>query len=549
MRRLITAVALSALLVACGGGGGGGTSAPPPVVPAPSTGPTTVTGKITFDDVPVALSGSTSRLNYPGTVRLPARTVVVEALDANTLALVASTSTNAAGDYSLGLPAGRTVFMRAKARMVVNGGASFAVVDNTNAGAQWAIDGTPFATSQGAVLTQNLNAPSGWNGSGYVSSQRAAGPFAILDTVYQGTQKILSVDPGANFPALNLNWSPNNITSSGSLSLGQIGTSFYGGLSGGSRNLYILGFANNDTDEYDDHVVAHEFGHYLQDVFSRDDTVGGAHGGNNDRLDMRVAFSEGWGNGWAGIALNNPIYADTSGASQAAGGSFNVSVGETTNPGWFKEPSVEKVFWDLNASALGFGPIWTVMKTGLTVSPALSGIHSFARALANNNGAATLTIQNILATQSIALPLSPYADNETNFGSPPIANLSPIYLSYGLPGTSLPNVCVGNATDPNRDFNKAGEYRYVRLTLPTSGSRSFTVTQSSSTTGNSDPDLVLYDNSGAILTADSAVNRTETTTPTVLAAGSYVLVITDFALSKSTLNGGNTNACFTVVVN
>ena len=74
----------------------------------------------------------------------------------------------------------------------------------------------------------------------------------------------------------------------------------------------MLGKENVDTDEYDASVIAHEWGHYYQSAFSRDDSPGGAHSGG-DRLDRRVAFSEGWGNAWSGIALARSNYTDSSG--------------------------------------------------------------------------------------------------------------------------------------------------------------------------------------------------------------------------------------------
>ena len=45
---------------------------------------------------------------------------------------------------------------------------------------------------------------------------------------------------------------------------------------GGARaGIYVLGAADNDTDEYDQHIVAHEFQHFLEDQVSRSDTPGG----------------------------------------------------------------------------------------------------------------------------------------------------------------------------------------------------------------------------------------------------------------------------------
>lgn len=556
-------VIATALLSACGGGGDDAPPAtgptPPPTPspiagspPAPGATAVTVSGRVTFDLVPATVTNGRPRLDYANTVRRPSRFVVVELIDAGNQAVLASTRTNANGDYSVQAPIGRNAFVRASARMTVSGAntAPIAVVDNTNQRAQWAIDGARFSTSGSAVITQNLHATSGWNGSSYVAAQRAAGPFAIIDTIYNATQRIISVDSTIAFPPLTVNWSPNNIAASGNLTQGQITSSFFTASTNGStvtREMYILGRADNDTDEYDAHVVTHEFGHYLQSAFSRDDSVGGPHGGNNDRLDMRVAFSEGWGNGWAGIALNNPVYVDTSQAGQGNGFTFNVSRGEGTNPGWFKESSVERMFWDLSNSGIGFGQVWATMRNGLTTTAALSSMHSFANALRLRVSAneASNTLRPTLAREAIALPTDAYGAGETNFGAPVIANLSPIYLRYGNLNSSLTNVCVGNAADPNREFNKAGQYRFVRVTLPTSGNRTISLVRTSSTTPSTDPDFTVYNNLGELFVADGTVNNSETATRS-LPAGDYVLAVTDFNLFSN--SGGNSNACFTLTV-
>ena len=535
-------------LVACGGGGGGGS----PNLGSTAFPSTTVSGKVTFDMVPVAVSGAQPRLNYAATARQPARSIVVEAIDGNSQEVLATASTNATGDYTLVAPNNRSVFIRALAKMnsIGTSAAPFTVVDNTDGGAQWTTDGAVFGSGTVPTLTQNLNAGSGWTGTAYDNAQRAAGPFAILDTVYQAAQKVIGSDVAVAFPQLELNWSPNNITSNGNRALGQIGTSFFAfSTTNGvpTRQIYVLGFANNDTDEYDRHVVAHEFGHYLQSAFSRDDSVGGLHG-QSDRLDMRVAFSEGWGNAWSGIALANPVYADTNGRNQVGGLSFNVSQDDSTNPGWFKEASVQKVFWDFsNSPAIGFTQVWSALKNGLTQSAALAGIHSYARALADANPAASATISRILASQAIAPPTSSfYAENETNFGSPAMPNISPIYLIYGALGSTLGNICMDNAADPLRHGNKPGEFRYVRLSLAQSGARIISVTQPGS--GSSNPDFVLYNRLGSFLQANGGVRNAETITTSV-PAGDYVLALTDYnQYLPASGSPVNTTSCFSLTV-
>ena len=78
----------------------------------------------------------------------------------------------------------------------------------------------------------------------------------------------------------------------------------------------ILGDAGVDTDEYDESVIVHEWGHYLPDRSYRATTVLADRHGGGDLLDMRVAFSEGWANAYSGSGdrRGTPI-SDTSGSS------------------------------------------------------------------------------------------------------------------------------------------------------------------------------------------------------------------------------------------
>jgi hypothetical protein len=542
-------------LAACGGGGGGNSgNVGSSCTNLGSTAftSTAVSGKVTFDLVPVVVNGARPQLNYAAIARQPARAIVVESIDCSSGQVLATATTSATGDYALVVPANRTVFIRALAQINLIGSnvAPFSVIDNTDSGAQWATDGALFGSGTAAALTQNLNAGSGWTGTAYDNTRRAAGPFAILDTAYQAAQKVIASDPAVAFPPLEFNWSPNNITASGDRALGQIGISFFtlgsGSNGAATRQIYVLGYANNDTDEYDRHVVAHEFGHYLQSAFSRDDSVGGSHR-TGDRLDMRVAFSEGWGNAWSGLALNNAVYADTKFTNQVGGITFNVSQGESTNPGWFKEGSVQKVLWDFsNSPAIGFTQVWNTLKSGLNRSAALAGIHSFSRALADANPAAVPTIGAILGLQGITLSTSPYADTETNFGTPAMPDTNPLYLSYA--GGALSNICLDSAADPNLEGNKAGEFRYVRLSLPQAGTRSFNIAQTSSSSGSSDPDFVLYDRTGGIFQSNSTTPNVESVS-TSLPAGDYVLAITDFNLSSPPSRSAlNTSSCFGLTV-
>ncbi|MDY6948525.1 MAG: hypothetical protein SXG53_22720, partial [Pseudomonadota bacterium] len=373
LARSFTALAGFMVLAACGGGGGsidtsggggGGGGG------GGSGGTITVSGRITFDRLLFRTSAN-GGLDGANPLESPARQVVVEAVANGTA--VSTTTTDANGNYSFTVPANTSMLIRARARMEKAGAAptwTFTVRNNANSDAEYALEGATF--NSGAIdQTRDLRARSGWGTNSYTGT-RAAAPFAILDTVYQAKQLILGAAPSAQFEALNLFWSDQNRTDDGSSSwrfcpnTGDIGTSFYFSdpsntttddcaqaalLPGG---IYILGdFAsgNGDTDEFDAHVIAHEFGHYFEDRFSRSDSIGGEHRGG-DRLDLRVAFAEGWGNAFGAMSLGDPQYRDSSaGISQDFG--FNLETGTSLNEGWFSEASVGEFLWDVFASFRG----------------------------------------------------------------------------------------------------------------------------------------------------------------------------------------------------
>src|SRR5690606_9356664 len=104
--------------------------------------------------------------------------------------------------------------------------------------------------------------------------------------------------------------------------------------------IYLLGAEGKDTDEYDRHVIAHEWGHYFEHNFSRSDSIGGPHT-RHDQLDMRVAFGEGFGNALSAMITGSSVYRDVVGPNQAHSFQFDVEgplpFDGNDNPGWYSE--------------------------------------------------------------------------------------------------------------------------------------------------------------------------------------------------------------------
>jgi hypothetical protein len=511
-------------------------------------GMATISGVVDFQSVPNNSAGNGGLL-YANTTNKPIRGATVEIVSAGGAVLATGTS-NAAGNYSLSVASGQSVFVRVRAQLLksgVTGGQwDISVRDNTQADAVYVMDSAAFTPAAGAT-TRDLRAASGWGGSSYTGT-RVAGPFAILDTIYDGVQKILSASPNANFPTLQLMWSVNNRPVGGNEALGEIGTSFFR-FAGGQRRIYILGAANTDTDEYDRPVVAHEFGHYLQSAFSRDDSIGGPHSGN-DRLDMRVAFSEGWGNAWSGMALASQYYMDSAGAQQALGFRIDLAAAPAANRGWFSEATVQYLMYTWHANAqIGFTPIFNVLANLPTTLPAegtLSSIHHFTHYLKQAVAGQASAIDALLQNQLIVVT-NPLGTGETNNGG--VAITLPIYKTHTAALGAAQQYCVNDAAGTvGGEFNKHGAQVFIRATLAAAGARTVTAVAVSA---GSDPDFAVTRPNGTEAFFEASATATEQGALGAVTAGTHVIVLWDYELTHNpATSGGKTGErCFNVTIN
>jgi hypothetical protein len=517
-----------------------------------------ISGKITFDRVPFKTAGNGLAPDAP--MESPARSVVVEAV-ATTGNIVATATTDSAGNYALAVPANTQVKLRAKAQMQKTGAAptwNFRVLNNTNSDALYAIEGAT-ATSGTVDSTRNLHAESGWNGSSYATT-RAAAPFAILDTVYRARTLIVDAASDTAFADLNLFWSPTNKPNVGGFcpDEGDVTTSLYITFPNqgdqddcgnpGVEGIYILGdFANGagDTDEFDQHVIAHEFGHYVEEKFSRADSLGGDHS-IGERLDLRVAFGEGWGNAFSGMVLNDPAYRDSQ-SGQGGETGFNIEAeGSDINEGWYSEASVAQILWDIFDSgpesgdtvSLGFAPIYATITGAHKTTDALTSIYSFSSALITGNASSASGIRALLTREGIT-GNDAFGTGETNFAGK--ALLDPIYTSITL-GASIP-VC---GTRDFGTYNKLGNRRFLRFDLATSRAVQIAA-QGPLGMPTADPDIGLW-RRGLIGSAQDT-GTTEIFTTPVLATGTYIIEVSEFShIDLSNAPNRRSDTCITVTV-
>ncbi len=483
-----------------------------------------LSGTITYDFVPFK-NGLNSGLDYNNITQKAVRGAVVEIVNSGGTVL-ATTITDNNGAYSASVT-GVNVKVRVFAQMykaIASGQSSwsFQVKDNTNSNALYVMEGSLAYIGTTGTQVRNLNAPSGWDGNSYAKT-RVAGPFAILDVVYQAVQKVTVAQSDAVFGSLDIFWSKNNIASGGNTDLGQIGTSHFDGTS-----VYILGTENSDTDEYDTAVVAHEWGHYYESKFSRSDSIGGSHG-TEDMLDIRLAFGEGFGTAFGCMVIDSPLYIDSLAFNQ--GQSFGADLEAKTpsmdNPGWFNESSVYRVLYDIYDStnedgdtiSLGFTPIHNVFINAQKNTAAFTSIFSFITALKAENPGNDSAINTITSNESIAPIVDIYGTGRVNRR---LQNANPLYSDLSVGGSV--NIVTNSSATASSLENRLGAYNFVKFTISVAGSYTFNISQVGGT-GKPDPDFMIYTGSSVTPVAAAEAGGITDTLTTNLTTGTYRMAV------------------------
>ncbi len=546
------------LLAACGGGGGGGGGGAPGGNPPGAPGPVAVSGRITFER---PSRNADHTLNFQLTEREPARGIVVELRAATDGRVLATATTDADGDYAADI-AGTSFTVRARAelRRAGSGGFGFTVRDNTADRALYTLD-SAVVTPAGSAVTVDLHAPTGWDGAGY-GATRAAAPFAILATIWRGVTLLQQTEPGLTLPAFDLYWSPRNRGEEPAGECagrvdppsGRLGSTFFNatsepasqGCAAVPAGIYLLGDADgtldDDADEFDESVIAHELGHYYEALLARSDSVGGPHT-LLSVLDPRVALSEGFGNAFQGLVLGDRVYRDALGST--GNRVFFFDLDRLSQPvrsvrDYYSEACVGELLWDFadaddqqdvdrDQLGLGFPALHAVWRNDLSATPALTGIHVVARALRERYPQHAADIDTLLAGCGIS-GSDDFASGESGPDEDPGA--VPLYrpATLGLPLTVTSTDRYANSgASFDHAWNRLGARRLIRVELPVTGS----VTITAIAAVGADPDFVLWQRgvdqcplSGACSgTDDSAATGREEATYTNRPAGTYVLEV------------------------
>ncbi len=309
---------------------------------------TTFRGKVVYEKVPAGPAGL--RLDAP--VRTPAAGVRVEVVASPSRQVLGSGFTDAKGAYAIpvSLRGRQAVFVRALAQT------ENATVVRVGDRMEFAMVGATATATPGRTVSTDLLA---------TDSSRIAGAFNIAATVARANALVRSAQPGVVLPRVEIRWD----------------TAYVGGtfFRRSANAVFVNGKRGEDSDEYDDHVIAHEYGHFLMSAFSSDPSPGGDHG-FGERLDPRLAWSEGWGNFFGAAATGASHYIDTGVVRGRQAVLLNmdleVDAPKEDVPGIWSEHSVGSALWDWydaageegDSVALGFGPLWAAF-TGLASVP------------------------------------------------------------------------------------------------------------------------------------------------------------------------------------
>jgi uncharacterized protein YfaP (DUF2135 family) len=179
-----------------------------------------------------------------------------------------------------------------------------------------------------------------------MASDNTGPAFNIFDCGVTGNLTVLAAT-GQNMPMLTWLWTKGSAgTCSGAVSC----------YSSANDTISVLSTAS-DSDEYDDTVLLHEYGHFFQAKLSKDNSPGGFHS-LSQRVAPTLAWSEGSASFFACYAAGSPVYIDTN--STGVGVRFSVETQDKSVPvgtstgdqnGNLSEEVVSAVLWDLADAA------------------------------------------------------------------------------------------------------------------------------------------------------------------------------------------------------
>lgn len=265
----------------------------------------------------------------------PIRHAEVRVTDA-TGVLVQCAETDANGDFSFQLAkntGNATVAVTARSNNSSN--TAYVMTDPTS-NAHYSLSAT-FPTTASSSGTLMVAAGDG---------EALGGAFNILDQIHFAQDYLRTetancstgaapnyfpdCTPVSTIPLVNVYWKAGK--SPGDYIGVDGGISYY---LNGKRELYILGGINgnmdkSDTDHFDNSIIVHEYGHFVEDQFAKPDSPGGSHDGKSI-IDPRLSWGEGWADFFQAAVTGIAIYRDTYGHTGCTGTDYRGQACTGTN--------------------------------------------------------------------------------------------------------------------------------------------------------------------------------------------------------------------------
>lgn len=339
-------LSLSLWLTACGGGNSadtpsGGSSRSTKSEPSycstvqTVTGGTTITSRAQFYARIVTTSGlvsisSAKDIRYAEVAVLDSSSNIIQCGETDSSGNISIVIPSTAGTYTL------KVYSRAD-----NSHLKISVLNSP-------YDSTPYSISTSFTITSSDSTkavtltPAPYNGT------LEGGAFNIFDQVLVANEYIRNNSSCGSFancttfsvlPKTKVFWtpgvSPYEFIDDSASNNGSPISMYYKSSNTGLTGLYIggghSGSSCQDSDHFDNSVILHEYGHFIEDAYSTSDSPGGYHNGNFV-IDPRLAWSEGWGNFFQAAVAGTTKYYDTTGNSDCDTGTSLIVALDLENP-------------------------------------------------------------------------------------------------------------------------------------------------------------------------------------------------------------------------
>jgi len=206
------------------------------------------------------------------------------------------------------------------------------------------------------------------------ASSNFYGAFNVLD-VMLSAQQFMAPRLSGTTPVLNVFWQPGSWID-GSYYCNEQQPATPGFQCELGPGIYILNETASlfdDTDEFDDDVLWHEYGHFISYHYSRDESGGGCHTFDDSFQQLPLSWSEGWGDFFQGAVKSSMTMLERS--SQDTSPGMYVDTALAGNPIWLdfsnppatdnyryasNETAVAKILLDMEQQ-FGFASIWQIV--------------------------------------------------------------------------------------------------------------------------------------------------------------------------------------------